>query len=112
MKHHEVTFSTTVTDEQIDEIMDSALNGIHYWADEAKSVSEIKTEYASQVISKNGWLVIHDAEEDKSHELTRDKFLTGLGLAIGSHKFDLDDYDMYDADKVIQLALFGELIYG
>ncbi len=111
-REHKVTVEYTLADEDIDNIMDSAMRGCSYWADSAEPVSEVKTDFAHEVISKNGTLNIHDTEEEAMHEFTLEKFKNGLALAIRDHNFELKDYDMYDADRVVQLGLFGELVYG
>lgn len=95
MKEYTITIKRRVTLEQIQDILESAWPGIAYWADEVK---------------KNGsYYKVHDAEENQWHNLTIKKFLKGLELTPW---FDFDNYDMYDADAVVQRALFGKVIYG
>lgn len=113
-----------VTIEDIDDIMTSALEGgITYWADDAE-VNEDKrvSDWAHEQIARGGMLLIHDSYDDKTHELTLEKFLTGfkrwveLGLdhwnAITGGTVDCCHIDGPCADNIIQLALFGEVIYG
>lgn len=101
-----------VTEEQIDDIMTTALEGgITYWA--AGCVVKDQPEgsdihWASEVISKGGSVKILDREEATWHTLDRDAFLKGLTKA----DIDLENYDAADADRVIQLAIFGKLIYS
>lgn len=105
---HTIIYKRTITDEEINNIMSSAMSGMTYWADSALPANKL-AKYTSEVISKGGTLEIHDAEEDKVYILTLEKFLKGLSLDI---KFDFEDYDMFAAERIVQLALFGKLIYG
>lgn len=107
-------FTKKITEEQIDDIMDAALKGISYWADKVEVDLPPENwpegmEYSSQALTHGRILTIHDAEEDKNHILIMANFLKGLSLM---DDFDYYNYDMYDADKIIQYAIFGELIYG
>lgn len=101
-------FTSKVTEQQVNDIMSKALLGCGYWADEADVPNNEKL-FASEALTQGFDVKIHDAEEDKWHTLTLTKFLKGLSLAK-NHNFE--DYDMYDAEQVLQYALFGKLIYG
>lgn len=109
-----ITKKITLTQDDLDSIMVSALEGgITYWADaaEVKKQPEDPFTYASEVISRGGTLRIHDAEEDKWHLLTLPKFLKAL------QETDVDLSDMMEvdapaADSIIQLALFGKQVYA
>lgn len=113
-----------ITTEDIDDIMTSALEGgITYWADDA-DVPEDKrvADWGHEQIARSGVLIIHDFVEDETYELTLEKFLTGfklwaeLGLdhynAITGGTVDCCQIDSSCADSIVQLALFGEVIYG
>lgn len=102
------TVKTTITSEQIDDIMTSALEGgISYWCNQVKVKGNYEG-YASDQISKGGVLKLRD-DDGKWHILTKAKFLKGVSL----HKnHDFDNYDATDADSIVQLAIFGELVYG
>lgn len=66
--------------------------------------------------------MLHDAEEDEIYELNLEKFLTGFKLwvaqgmdaygAVSGREVDCGMIDAGDADSIIQLALFGEVVYG
>lgn len=113
-----------VTQQDIDDIMATALEGgITYWCNKATVVGDYLGEYASEQISRGGTLILHDAEEDYEYVLNIDNFLEGLQQAIEDHWFE--DYEWYIgneldtcnvdaevADVIIQLALFGDIIYG
>ena len=113
-----------ITTENIDDIMASALEGgITYWADAADVPEEKRVaDWGHEQIARDGVLMIHDFEEGETYELTLDKFLTGfklwveLGLdhynAVHSNHVDTCQIDGPCADNIIQLALFGEVLYG
>lgn len=119
-----ITKSVKVTAEDIDDIMCSALEGgINYWCCKAEVVGDYLGEYASEQISRGGTLKLHDAEEDEVYELTLEKFLNGIELAIQHNYFteyswcngtelDTCQVDAEVADCIIQLALFDDVIYG
>jgi len=119
-----VNLHVAVTSEDIDDIMCSALEGgINYWCNEAKVKGEFLGEYASEQISRKGTLLLRDAEENKVYELTLEKLLKGIELAIEGNyrseynwwcnaRIDTCNIDAEVADAIVQLALFGDMIYG
>ena len=126
----QVTYSVKVTDEDLDQIMSSALeSGILYWCDKAE-VCENRYfgEFAHEQISRGGSLRLHDAERDINHVLKLSDVKKGIALYLANYKAsnvitpDIRDYEtgglnMYNidatvADMVVQYALFGDVIYG
>lgn len=113
-----------VTQEDIDDIMGGALEGgITYWCCKAEVVEDdYYGEYASEQISRGGSLRLYDNETDEKYLLTLEKFLKGIRLAIkygyGNDWFSDDarlDCCMIDgeaADIIVQMALFGEVVFG
>ena len=115
-----------LTDENVDDIMVSALEGgIVYWCCEAEVVEdEYYGEYASEQISRGGSLRLYDAEEeDGPWILNLEKFVNGVKLwvedgyadkvcAIDGDEIDCGQVDAIQADLIVQLALFGEIVYG
>lgn len=113
-----------VTQEDIDDIMCSALEGgITYWCCNAEVVGDYLGEYSSEQISRGGTLILHDAEEDEKYELTLDKLLKGIEIAainnyysdyewINGNEIDCCQVDAEVADCIVQCALFGDIIYG
>lgn len=111
-----------VTDEDIDDIMSAALDGgITYWCNQAEAISGYLGEYASEQISRNGALRLHDGEDDSVYELTLERFLNGLRLWVenerafaltDSGQLDVGDIDALAADAIIQYAIFNDVIYG
>jgi hypothetical protein len=51
-----------------------------------------------------------DVEDDSVYFLSRDMFLLGL-VTVAIRKL-LDNYDVDDADEVLQEALFGEVLFA
>lgn len=113
-----------VTQEDVDDIVACALEGgICYWCRKAEVVEDdYYGEYASEQISRGGSLRLYDNEDDEQYILTLDKFLKGLRLAIkdgygndwfsNSARLDCGMIDGEAADVIVQMALFGEVMYG
>lgn len=129
-----VDLEINVTQEDIDDIMATALEGgINYWCRKAEVIGEYLGEYASEQISRGGVLKLYDSEEDKTYELTRDKLLDGIknycedtqipydimyagvdsvGCSTGAYGLDCCMVDASVADMIVQYALFEEVVYG
>lgn len=127
-----ISFPVMVTQEDIDDIMCSALEGgINYWCDKAE-VDEGKrvADWGHEQIARGGELKIHvvepfDDEDTEWYTLTKEKFLKGLEMYLKKPncgyflesanlglKLDTCYADAEVADSIIQYALFGEEIYG
>ncbi len=111
----------SMTQQDIDDIMVTALEGgINYWCRKAKVVGEYLGECASEQISRGGTLVLYDAESSDKWELTLEKFLNGVKLyfeqgchvQVEDNAIDTCDIDAGDADCIIQLAIFEEVVFG
>lgn len=110
--------------QDIDDIMACALEGgINYWCSEAKVIGEYLGEYASEQISRGGILELYDTEDDEVYLLDIKKFIQGFeawvengydynGAVSANGKVDTSLIDADDADTIIQLALFDEIVYG
>lgn len=121
----DIAKTVKVTAQDIDDIVATAFEGgINYWCGSARVVGDYLGEYASEQISRGGEVILTDFEdEEEEYTLTRSKLLKGIKLAI-----DRDYYSDYEwvygdeldpcqidaevADTIIQLALFGEIVYG
>lgn len=109
-------YTRTITDEEIVDLMETALQGVSYWAGEAKVTKDgkdVKAEnfdgWTSEALPKGFDVAIWDAEEEKWHTLTLEKLLEGLSKRTS---FDPEQYDSADGDAIIQYALFGKLVYA
>lgn len=121
-----VEMKLVVTSEDIDDIMVTALEGgITYWCCKAEVIGQYLGEYASEQISRNGTLRLYDMEQDERYLLTRYKLLEGIAMYVanpcsaniveqidGEIRIDTCNVDAEVADAIIQLALFGEVVYG
>lgn len=114
-----------ITEQDIDDIMVSALEGgITYWCDNATVGEEnYYGEYGSEQIARGGTLILHNFEEDTNYTLDREKFLMGVKIAFENgyfreynwcNGFQLDhmEIDGEVADAIVQCAIFGDAIYG
>lgn len=120
-----------VTAEDVDDIMCAALEGgITYWCDEARVAGEYLGTYGHEQIARGGQLILHDMEADGSYILDLAKLKNGIRMyveegqpcgdileATGNddkpvHRISTFDVDAAVADAIVQLAMFGEIIYG
>ena len=117
--------SAVLTDENIDDIMSSALDGgISYWCRKVEVVEdEYLGEYSSEQIARGGSLRLYDAEEDTVYTLTKEMLVRGLQLAykngyansdhwVKDGFVDTGEIDAVDADVIVQCAIFEDVIYG
>lgn len=109
-KYGYITMSHEITDEDIDNTMDAAMAGIAYWASDLDYAVEPaeKVPAMSHALTKGGVLSVRD-DDGKKHRITAKTIVKGL-KKYG--KQDLDDFDSVDADQVVQLGIFGEVVYG
>ena len=119
----ELELKARVATQDIDDIMCAALEGgITGWCRAAKPVGKMLGEYGLEQIVRGGSLMLYDIESSDKWELTLNKFLHGLALAIESGAsvtidaesgyIDTSDVDAECADMIIQFALFGDLVFG
>lgn len=118
--HRELTLTT----QDIDDIMVSALEGgINYWCSTAEVVGDYYGEWASEQIARGGKLKLYDIESDDVWELTRATFLTGFrqwfedgcdryGAVQPDGTVETGQIDALMADMIVQYALFGEVVFG
>ncbi len=113
--NHRIPSAITISDEEIDNIVDSAINWCSYWCDLLEYGTEPTGVTAmSEALSHGGTLVFHIDEPyeeggETRFELTTEKMLAGLAK-YGDINFE--DYDGPMSDEAVQTALFGEVIYG
>ena len=106
--------------EYVDDMITTAFEGgVNYWCDSVKVVKETSFEepnydgFASQQLTRHNELLIHDMEEDIWLRLTLSNFMTGLQKAVDKRGTNLlEDFDAEDADVIVQLAVFGDIVYG
>ncbi len=114
-----------LTQQDIDDIVCGALEGgITHWCSKAEVVEdEYYGEFASDQISRGGSLRLNDRYEKQSYVLNLEKLVAGLKKACDSacfrsywfnedNKIDTGMIDAQACDAIVQMALFGELVYG
>lgn len=112
----------TLTMQDIDDIMSTALDYITYWCKRVEvGEGTYLGEYASDQISRNGTLVFYDAESEDKWMLTLDRFIAGFKAAVKNGygtdwfedgKIEIGFIDGPAADAIVQYALFEELMFG
>lgn len=113
----EIPINIRIRNEDISEILHKAFDegGSLHWCYGAKA--KYNHTPINEVIGYNGVLLLLSVD-GLTYELTRDKFLIGLQLAlpyldnaITGVKLATDAIDCIAADFIVQLAIFNELIY-
>ena len=119
MKEHEIRVSHYYTDEDMEDIIVTALEGgIGYWAcldNTEQPDGTITAEWAWKVLQNGGQLHFFDEEDDDAeYFMDLASLYTGIGLAIKDKYWDgdMDNLDALVADSIIQYAVFGEVVYG
>lgn len=103
-------FKKEISKKDVEDIMQGAINGCTYWADEMELKENTECLLPlNELLTHDFRIKVHETEEDKWHTLTMKKFLKGLAM-MDNH--DYYEYDMYDCERVIQYALFGEERYA
>lgn len=105
--------------EEIVDLLCTALYGSPWWKvdnsteEYHNAKGDTIEERLAEMLLKGQSVILIDTEEDDHHELTLDKLYRGLELFIENDgSIELGDYDLFDADSVIQYAIFGEVIWG
>lgn len=116
----EVRERVEITDEELDDIMVTALEGgISYWCYKAEVVEgDYKgAPWASHCVSRGGSIRLHVEDDDEKPVLTKERLIQGIvkeaerrGKTVRALIDDIPDADQ--ADNIIQFAVFGSLVYG
>ena len=110
----QVTLEFQLTQDDLDDIVDAACHGIGYWADEAEystSLLSISAEEGAEIheIGKadieKAMASIIEGEVSISDSIRND-----ISSAIREN--DYGYIDSYAADAIVQIACFGEIVYG
>lgn len=127
MNKYSVTPTFTFSDEDMIDIISSAVYDINYWAcinndtnEWWDARSEMPKGYTFEdlmyhILKAGNRVLMFDAEdEDEVWYLTLDKLLKGIKLTIenGHWSGDMDDIDGQVGDIIFQYALFDEIVYG
>ncbi len=120
------TLNFEVTDENIDDILVTALEGgINYWCGKAevKDGDYKGAKYASHAVSKGATLIVHDIEDIyDTQEITKEKMIKAIEKYINNIDSDIIDLDSKEidccqvdaqvADCIVQYAAFDEIVFG
>lgn len=119
-----------ITDQLIDDTLTTALEGgITYWAANATPSHWPEAEskmfpgeapYASEVLTLGADLLVtlhREFDDPEVYRLTKAKMTKGIRefcklRGITPARLEDDAADASDADAIVQLALFGEIVYG
>ena len=118
-----------ISDELIESLLCSAFEGgSTYWAEnvscedreDMKKVGGYKSEYLTRTKKKDAVMYIHDGETEEKHAITKKSIIDALQKMDDpkyKHTKALDrilnqTYDAWDADCMLQMACFGEVVYG
>lgn len=138
MKEHSIKIETNITTDDITNLLSMAGGGFDYWAeicyneedyeaarkrlvkrmeDEKKQACEVCYEdVCAEILENGGKLIVYDREEDEDHDLTLQALLDGFAyymkLTASDGRTGVDDMDAEVADQILQVAVFGEVIYG
>jgi hypothetical protein len=102
------TTKVNVSDEQINDVLDTAFSAISYWCEMINVTgADSEMKFSSEALTHGGKVTM--LVEGENYDLTKAKMLNGFKLY---NKLNIDDFDSVDSDRVVQFALFGELVYA
>ncbi len=115
-----------LTKEDLVTFFSAATYGCDYWSVKIvrNSISENELdanqcieEIWADVLLKGGKLAVIDNEEDKKHIINMDAVLKGYSKCYEVSlqtmvNFEEENEDMWDGYNLMQVILFGEIIYG
>lgn len=111
----EYEIKITITEEQLSDMLDTAFNSIAYWTKDVYAISDCEwlrsPSFSDYILLGKGIIILPiDAINGKTKfPLTKKRIKTALSMCSW---FDWDTYDSWDADRVIQIALFGKIVYA
>jgi hypothetical protein len=127
MNKYSVTPTFKFSDDDMIDIISSAVYDIGYWGgihdtneyyearDELNKEDRTYEDILYYMLKKGDKILMYDAEdESETWDLTLDKLLNGIKLAIENKYWDgdIDTIDGEVGDIIFQYALFNEIIYG
>lgn len=127
----QINVELTFTPHDINDILTTAFEGgINYWCSRIKTIKEngnpkgVAYEdlddqllfFHSGVIALGGEIILYDSESDEMWQLTLPMILNGIKIycemdeVIDKEEIICCDADV--ADRIVQYAIFGKLIFG
>ena len=124
-----INYTVPISDKLIEGILCTAFEGgITYWANNVScedredmlKVKGWKHEYLTKTKKKDAVMYIHDMYDGEKHPITKKSIIKALErMCKPENKCTkalariLDEtYDADDADIAVQMACFGEIVYG
>mgnify|MGYP003119861196 CR=1 FL=1 len=118
-----------ISDELIESLLITAFEGgSTYWAENVSckdredmlKVGGYKSQYLTRTKKKDAVMYIHDGYTEEKHAITKKSIIDALQKMDDpkyKHTKALDrilnqTYDAWDADCMLQMACFGEVVYG
>lgn len=107
-----ITTTHTIEEQELAYMLDCAGRGARYWAQ-----SELEYESTVKKLLRGKTIKITDIEEEKTYEVSRARVENGLILMaqkMPQSFADLltGDYDDNTGDSLLQMIIFGEIVYG
>lgn len=127
MKKYSVNPTFNFSDEDMIDIISSAVYDIGYWGgvhdtneyyearDELNKEDRTYEDILLRMLKKGDKILMYDVEDEfETWDLTLDKLLNGIKLTIenGYWNGDIDKIDGEVGDIIFQYALFNEIVYG
>jgi len=126
------TLKSSITKQNISDILVTAFEGgITYWSNKCVDVHEWpnkpgtnqRVDFASDVVAEGASVFIYEEEEDVWHELTLANLLDAIVWYLENYQIYqepgdkslnemLEYMDAEIADSIVQVALFGKVVYG
>ncbi len=123
-----INYTVPITDELIEDLLCTAFEGgITYWAENISckdredmlKVKGWKHEYLTKTKKKDAVMYIHGIDGDKA-KITKKSIIDALqkmddkenGCTKALGRILNETYDADDCDIVVQMACFGEVVYG
>jgi len=112
--------TSNITDEMIDNVLCAAFEGgITYWCSQIYHQGNFPgdAEYGHQVVTRGQHVTLFNMFDDQDNPtITRDTMAIGIqkeaerqGMTVEAW---YENHDASDADNAVQMAAFGEVIYG
>ena len=127
MNKYSITPTFKFSDEDMLDIISSAIYDVGYWGaihdsneyyearDELNKEDRTYEDILYHMLKKGDKILMYDVEDEfETWDLTLDKLLNGIKLAIENKYWDgdIDTIDGEIGDIIFQYALFNEIVYG
>ena len=106
-----------VTNQDISDILVTAFEGgINYWCGKVETIKgSTNIDDIVEQITSGGAVILHDSESEEYWTFGIKSFKRGLRAFLKKNnlnEIDTGMIDADDADEIIQVGLFGKMVYG